>query len=183
MKKNPHKFHPTFKIDSNPWRAIEILLIASFLKEASPPQFHPSLRDFTDNSDILRTVGKVGGAVQWRPWRPSLDVGFLIPMFTSTRHISSSISSYRSSSGRIQGLGFRAHRDSRLRFRLPHLLFAIMAWGCIVLVGPDVLLGGNRSEHQPWHLWQRNQPRPRSLPQDIIRVASSLWQRDSQRRG
>ena len=33
---------------------------------------------------------------------------------------------HRSSIGRIQGLGFGAHRDFRVRFRLPHLLFAIM---------------------------------------------------------
>jgi hypothetical protein len=50
-KRRSQKFRPTFKICSNVQQANK-LLIESFFKEGSNPQFLPSLRDFTYNSHI-----------------------------------------------------------------------------------------------------------------------------------
>ena len=44
------KFHPTFKVVSNTQQANEFA-IESFLKEGANLQFHPSLRNFPDNSN------------------------------------------------------------------------------------------------------------------------------------
>ena len=52
-KRRSYKFHPTFEIGSNTWW-VDGLLIKSFLKEGSNPRFHPSLRDFANNTNVGR---------------------------------------------------------------------------------------------------------------------------------
>ena len=48
------KYAPTFEIGIETWLAGE-LLIESFFKEKSNLRFHPSLRDFMDNSNVILT--------------------------------------------------------------------------------------------------------------------------------
>jgi hypothetical protein len=51
------EFHPTFKTGSNTQQA-DKFLVESFPKEGSTSQFHPSLRDFLDNSNVREDFGQ-----------------------------------------------------------------------------------------------------------------------------
>jgi hypothetical protein len=71
------KFHPNLKIDFETRRVNEFL-IGSFLEEGSNPQFCPSLKDFTDKSNVPHGQEGMARAT----WRKE------IIMYECTSHLS-----------------------------------------------------------------------------------------------
>ena len=60
-----NKFHPTFKTVGSNTQRTNKLLIERFLHEISNPWFHPSLRDFTVNTNVWLIIS----------WTIALDLG------------------------------------------------------------------------------------------------------------